>query len=72
MKVILDIVLNHTGNFGEANLCKLFDRNWKGDQSNIDACMIPFTQKDGGRLAVCPTTTLISLQVNNTALVCAR
>lgn len=50
MKVILDIVLNHTGNFGEANLCKLFDRNWKGDQSNIDACMIPFTQKDGGRL----------------------
>lgn len=23
MKVILDIVLNHTGNFGEANLCKL-------------------------------------------------
>ena len=50
MKVILDIVLNHTGNFGEANLCKLFDRNWKGDQSDIDACMIPFTQKDGGRL----------------------
>ena len=43
MKVILDIVLNHTGNFGEANLCKLFDRNWKGDQSDIDACMIPFT-----------------------------
>lgn len=50
MKVILDIVLNHTGNFGEANLCKLFDRNWKGDQSDIDACMIPFTQKDGGHL----------------------
>ena len=50
MKIILDIVLNHTGNFGEENLCKLFTRNWNGDQSNINACMIPFTKKDGGRL----------------------
>lgn len=50
MKLIVDIVLNHTGNFGEANLCKLFDRNWNADQSDIDACMVPFTQKDGGRL----------------------
>lgn len=29
MKIILDIVLNHTGNFGEANFAKLFDRNQK-------------------------------------------
>lgn len=50
MKIILDIVLNHTGNFGEANLCKLFDRDWSADQSSSDDCMIPFTQKDGGRL----------------------
>ena len=50
MKIILDIVLNHTGNFGEENLCKLFTRNWEADQSDIDACMIPFTQKDGGKL----------------------
>ena len=50
MKVILDIVLNHTGNFGEANLCKLFNRDWSADQSDIDACMIPYTKKDGGRL----------------------
>lgn len=50
MKVILDIVLNHTGNFGEANLCKLFDRDWDADQSLIDDCMVPFTQKDGGLL----------------------
>jgi glycosidase len=50
MKIILDIVLNHTGNFGEANLCKLFTRDWNADQSDIDACMIPFTQKDGGKL----------------------
>ena len=50
MKIIIDIVLNHTGNFGEANLCKLFDRDWSADQGDIDACMIPFTQKDGGKL----------------------
>lgn len=50
MKVVLDIVLNHTGNFGEANLCKLFDRDWDADQSSIDDCMIPFTEKDGGKL----------------------
>ena len=50
MKIILDIVLNHTGNFGEANLCKLFTRDWEADQSDIDACMIPYTKKDGGKL----------------------
>ena len=50
MKIILDIVLNHTGNFGEENLCKLFTRDWEADQSDIDACMIPYTQKDGGVL----------------------
>lgn len=50
MKVILDIVLNHTGNFGEANLCKLFTRDWTKDQSMIDECMVPFTKKDGGKL----------------------
>ena len=49
MKIILDIVLNHTGNFGEANLCKLFNRDWSADQSSLD-CMVPFTQKDGGLL----------------------
>lgn len=50
MKLVLDIVLNHTGNFGEANLCKLFTRNWDADQSDLEACMTPFTQKDGGKL----------------------
>ena len=50
MKIILDIVLNHTGNFGEENLCKLFTRDWSADQSDINACMIPYTQKDGGPL----------------------
>ena len=51
MKIILDIVLNHTGNFGEANLCKLFTRDTTiSKQADIDACMIPYTKKDGGRL----------------------
>ena len=50
MKIVLDIVLNHTGNFGEANLCKMFTRDWTKDQSDIDACMVPYTQKDGGKL----------------------
>ena len=50
MKIILDIVINHTGNFGEANLCKLFDRDWSADQSSVDECMVPYTEKDGGKL----------------------
>ncbi|MBQ9144025.1 MAG: alpha-amylase, partial [Paludibacteraceae bacterium] len=50
MKIILDIVLNHTGNFGEENLCKLFTRDWEADQSSIDDCMVPYTKKDGGKL----------------------
>ena len=50
MKIILDIVINHTGNFGEANLCKLFNRDWNADQSSVDDCMVPFTKKDGGKL----------------------
>ena len=50
MKVILDIVLNHTGNFGEGNLCKLFDRDYSKPQSDLSQCMIPFTKKNGGKL----------------------
>lgn len=50
MKIVLDIVLNHTGNFGEENLCKLFTRDWNADQSDINACMIPYTVSEGGKL----------------------
>lgn len=50
MKIVLDIVLNHTGNFGEENLCKLFTRDWNADQSSIDDCLIPYTQSEGGKL----------------------
>ncbi len=50
MKVVLDIVLNHCGNFGEVNLCKLFTRDWSKNQATLDDCMVPFTAKDGGKL----------------------
>lgn len=50
MKLVLDIVLNHTGNFGEENLCKQFTRDWSANQYRIDACMKPCIQHDGGPL----------------------
>ena len=50
MKIILDIVINHTGNFGEQTLCHLFDRDWSKPQSDIDQCMVPYTKKNGGLL----------------------
>jgi len=50
MKIVLDIVLNHTGNYGEENLCKLFRRDWTKPQCQINECMVPLTRKDGGRL----------------------
>lgn len=50
MKIILDIVLNHTGNFGEANLCPMFVRDAEADQSDISTCMVPQTASIGGPL----------------------
>ena len=50
MKIVLDIVLNHTGNFGEENLCKLFTRDWTKNQATLDECMVPLTQSQGGKL----------------------
>ena len=48
IKIILDIVLNHTGNFGEETLCKMFDRDTRlRNQAYIDACMIPDEDKLG-------------------------
>ncbi len=48
IKIILDIVLNHTGNFGEENLCKLFERDTKlRNQAYINSCMIPEEDKLG-------------------------
>ena len=38
MKIIQDVVLNHTGNFGEANLCPMFEK--VGDLSSPDCLKI--------------------------------
>ena len=51
MKIILDIVLNHTGNFGESHLCPEFRRDWTKPQQNLTECMIPLTAAEGGKLA---------------------
>ncbi|MDE7413784.1 MAG: starch-binding protein [Muribaculaceae bacterium] len=50
IKIILDIVLQHTGNFGEAKFCKLFERDQNiKNQSDITKCMIPDEEKLGGQ-----------------------
>ena len=36
MKIVLDIVLQHTGNFGEENLCPMFAKDYTQPLSNID------------------------------------
>ena len=42
LKIILDIVLQHTGNFGENFFCKLYERDQNiKNQANIQACMHP-------------------------------
>lgn len=49
LKIVLDIVLQHTGNFGENTLCHLFDRSQDiRNQANIEACLIPDQEKLGG------------------------
>lgn len=50
LKIILDIVLQHTGNFGEDKFCHLFDRSQEiRNQANIEACLIPDQEKLGGQ-----------------------
>lgn len=50
MKLILDIVIQHTGNFGEANLCPQFKKDYTKNLADINASMIPLTESTGGRL----------------------
>ncbi|MBD5137322.1 MAG: starch-binding protein [Lachnospiraceae bacterium] len=39
MKIVQDVVFNHTGNFGEENLYKIFVKNENADLSSIEDCM---------------------------------
>ncbi len=50
MKLILDIVIQHTGNFGESNLCPMFEKDYTKNLADINASMKPLTISDGGVL----------------------
>ncbi|MBD5134843.1 MAG: starch-binding protein, partial [Lachnospiraceae bacterium] len=41
MKIIQDVVFNHTGNFGEENLLNLFSRDDNANLAEITECMLP-------------------------------
>lgn len=50
MKLILDIVLQHTGNFGENYLCKMFKKDYSQNLGDINASMLVVPQSEGGKL----------------------
>lgn len=50
MKLILDIVIQHTGNFGENHLAPMFKKDYTKNLGDIDASMIPLTVSNGGVL----------------------
>ena len=55
IKIILDIVLNHTGNFGEEKLCKIYERDTDLEtQGMIDACMTPTEALGSDYLSLLP------------------
>lgn len=39
MKLVLDVVFNHTGNFGEANLAPMFEKDYSANLEDINACL---------------------------------
>ncbi|MGN1203198.1 MAG: alpha-amylase family glycosyl hydrolase, partial [Eubacterium sp.] len=41
MKIIQDVVFQHTGNFGEAFFCELFTKDTNADLSSLEDSMIP-------------------------------
>ena len=41
MKVIQDVVFQHTGNFGESYFCPLFEKDENADLANLEECMVP-------------------------------
>lgn len=41
MKIIQDVVFQHTGNFGESYFCNLFEKDLTKDLANLEESMIP-------------------------------
>jgi glycosidase len=40
MKIVLDVVFNHTGNFGESFLSPMFEKDYTADLADAEACML--------------------------------
>ncbi|MBE6738507.1 MAG: starch-binding protein [Ruminococcaceae bacterium] len=41
MKVVQDVVWQHTGNFGESFFCPVFEKDTTKDLANLEECMVP-------------------------------
>ena len=41
IKIVQDVVFNHTGNWGEENLYKIAEKNYSADLSDAEASMVP-------------------------------
>ncbi|MBQ3074059.1 MAG: starch-binding protein [Ruminococcus sp.] len=41
MKIVQDVVWQHTGNFGESFFCPVFEKDETADLANIEECMVP-------------------------------
>lgn len=41
MKIVQDVVWNHTSNFGESHMAPLFTKDYDADLANIEECMVP-------------------------------
>ena len=41
IKIIQDVVWQHTGNFGEAYFCNLFEKDYDADLADLEASLIP-------------------------------
>lgn len=55
MKIIQDVVLNHTGNFGEENLYPIFNKNEEKDLSTLECMELVTDQLPAGYDAMTPT-----------------
>lgn len=79
MKLVLDIVLQHTGNFGEEHLCPMFTKDYTKNLSNINTSMtlhrdtrlpanyfnLPAAQQYASRLALMKNTDGSNHDIHN-------
>ena len=41
MKIVQDVVFQHTGNFGESFFCPIFEKDYSADLGNLEESMVP-------------------------------